>query len=68
MALRSPLRVIADRLHARRLRRTADADRQAVHLLMPYPSKADVRDRLADCAGLRELQATQLLARHPETP
>lgn len=54
------------RVQARRLRRTAAANRDVVYLLMPYPELADVRDRLADVSAIQEDTAA-VLSRLPRS-
>jgi hypothetical protein len=56
----NPITAAIGRLRAWRLQREAHANRQTVHLLMPYDTLANARDRLADVAAEQEDRARQL--------
>lgn len=63
----NPLRAVAARHRARRLLAAAAANREIVYLLMPYPSRADLRDRLADVSATQEQAAGRLRTQRAAT-
>jgi hypothetical protein len=56
----NPITAAIGRLRAWRLQRAAHANREIVHLLMPYDTLMDARDRLADVAAEQEDHARRL--------